>query len=174
MFEINFSTGHYNSAETREELVTWLNQNMALNSFGKNERWVRPSDFTGDESTENATIDEETGVSFRELDGDYDLPIIEYHFDAEYTYEIQDITVKYEKEQAIHAKINKGRMKTSVCNKALHYIIGNDLEDSDEAYGNIIDQLSKNRMGRSKTLIMHSDLIDATIKEDLLSFFPGA
>ena len=160
--------------ETLVEANAWLAKNIANNSFGKPDRWVRERDFTGDESTTTATIDEATGVSFRELDAEFDLPVIEYHFDCEYTITgPTDVTEKYNKAKAKQDKVNKGRAKKDVCQTVFEYILGSDLEDNIEVYGNIIESLSKNKVIPSRNLIEQNELIDATIKEDLLSFFTG-
>ncbi len=137
--------------ETLEEANAWLEQNIALGSFGKNDRWKLEEQFTGSESLETKT-DERIIVDFPEvlehtemqMQYDYTDPMnpvelgevevtvpfraeenhTEYFFPVEYTYVITDITAEHEAKEALTASVSLGTKLIARCDKAFNYIVG--------------------------------------------------
>jgi len=80
--------------ETREELQAWIDKEVANNSWGKPERWVRALE-EGDKPKDQREVEPD---KFEE--GAEPVKIVEYLLPAEYTIDIQDISAKVAEEKA--------------------------------------------------------------------------
>jgi hypothetical protein len=160
MFQITFNNGGAWSFESMEDLDTWLQENIARKSFGKNDRWKLEEMFDGDESIETAT-------TTRQIDGYYG-PVTEYFFPKEYTYLIRDISVEYAKKERINEKVLRGTIKREMSKKLLSYILDEMNDENESIYDNILHFLSKGNLTRAKSLIIGSQDITQDIKDDIL------
>ena len=120
--------------ETQELADAWLNQEMAKNSFGKNERWVKENEEDISQALETREV--------QNIQGSY----TEYKLAAEYTIEQVDVTAQVNQENLLQEGRKRQELGAEVIAKV--YSINEAKNISAETFAALIADSNIERIER--------------------------